>query len=60
MSQGGNLNPLVPMTGGGPVIGAAMLQGYPLMAATIGIGIAAVTAVLLFANNKKKQQSHIS
>ncbi|MBC1229222.1 hypothetical protein HCB27_10230 [Listeria booriae] len=60
MSQGGNLNPLVPMTGGGPIIGAAMLQGYPLMAATIGIGIAAVTAVLLFANNKKKQQSHTS
>ncbi|MBC2239151.1 hypothetical protein [Listeria booriae] len=60
MSQGGNLNPLVPMTGGGPIIGAAMLQGYPLMAATIGIGIAAVTVVLLFANNKKKQHQHIS
>ncbi|MBC1225967.1 hypothetical protein [Listeria booriae] len=60
MSQGGNLNPLVPMTGGGPIIGAAMLQGYPLMAATIGIGIAAVTAVLLFANNKKKQYQRIS
>ncbi|MBC1316831.1 hypothetical protein [Listeria booriae] len=60
MSQGGNLNPLVPMTGGGPIIGAAMLQGYPLMAATVGIGIAAVTAVLLFAKNKQKQHDQVS
>ncbi|CAM4217362.1 hypothetical protein [Listeria booriae] len=54
MSQGGNLNPLVPMTGGGPLLGVAFLQGYPLMAATIGVALAAVTAGILFVNAKRK------
>ncbi|WP_239256824.1 hypothetical protein [Listeria ilorinensis] len=45
MSQGSILNPLVPMTGGGPVVGAMLLQGYPLAAAATGIGVAAVTTI---------------
>ncbi|MBC2160144.1 hypothetical protein HCB21_10210 [Listeria booriae] len=55
MSQGGNLNPLVPMTGGGPVLGVAFLQGYPLMAATIGVAMAVVTAGVLYMNAKRNK-----
>ncbi|MBC1210630.1 hypothetical protein [Listeria booriae] len=57
MSQGGNLNPLVPLTGGGPVLGVAMLNGYPVAAAAIGIGIATVCAVILFRQKISKQQA---
>ncbi|WP_171002394.1 hypothetical protein [Listeria newyorkensis] len=54
MSQGGNLNPLVPLTGGGPVLGVAMLNGYPVVAALLGIGIATVGAVVLFRQKASK------
>ncbi|WP_159101523.1 hypothetical protein [Listeria riparia] len=57
MSQGGNLNPLVPMTGGGPVMGVVFLQGYPLMAAVIGVAMAMLVAAFLFTKTKRKRKA---
>ncbi|MBC2079606.1 hypothetical protein HCA99_10325 [Listeria booriae] len=57
MSQGGNINPLVPMTGGGPVMGVFFLQGYPLAAAAIGVGMAILTAAVLIAKTRRKRKA---
>ncbi|MBC1565368.1 hypothetical protein [Listeria booriae] len=57
MSQGGNINPLVPMTGGGPVMGVVFLQGYQLAAAAIGVGMAILTAAVLIAKTRRKRKA---
>ena len=51
----GSSNPLVPLTGFGIPVGAALLAGYPIVAIALTAGIALLTGVILFRSHANKR-----
>lgn len=54
MSSNVGINPLVPTTGFGPVMGFALLEGYPILAVLCGICCAIVLASMIYQHARKK------
>ena len=48
MSSNLGINPLVPATGFGPVMGFALLEGYPVLAVICGVCCATILAGILY------------
>ncbi|MEK4677448.1 MULTISPECIES: hypothetical protein [Bacillus] len=53
MSSNLGINPLVPATGFGPVIGFALIDGYPILAIICGICCATIFASMMYRYTKK-------
>lgn len=54
LSSNLGVNPLVPTTGFGPVIGFALLEGYPVFAVICGVCCALVFAGMIYRHARKK------
>ncbi|MCL6452822.1 MAG: hypothetical protein K6T78_04230 [Alicyclobacillus sp.] len=52
-------NPLVPLTGFGIPVGAAVLAGYPVLAALVTAGVALLTGWLLFRSKVHANQRDV-
>ena len=48
MSSNLGVNPLVPATGFGPVIGFSLINGYPILAVIFGIFCAMIFASMIY------------
>ncbi|HHL0973947.1 TPA: hypothetical protein ACQUHP_005650 [Bacillus cereus] len=57
MSSNLGINPLVPTTGFGPVMGFALLEGYPILAVICGICCAMILAVTTYRYAKNTQRT---
>ncbi|WP_176548369.1 hypothetical protein [Bacillus toyonensis] len=54
MSSNVGMNPLVPTTGFGPVMGFALLEGYPILAVVCGVCCATILAGMIYRHASKK------
>lgn len=54
MSSNAGINPLVPTTGFGPVMGFALLGGYPILAVLCGVCCAVILASMIYQHARKK------
>lgn len=54
MSSNLGMNPLVPITGFGPVMGFTLLEGYPILAVLCGVCCAIVLASMIYQHARKK------
>lgn len=54
MSSNAGMNPLVPTTGFGPVMGFALLEGYPIVAVISGVCCATILAGMIYQHARKK------
>lgn len=55
MSSNTGMNPLVPTTGFGPVMGFTLLEGYPILAVICGVCCASILASMLYQHVKRKK-----
>lgn len=54
MSSNLGINPLVPATGFGPVMGFALIEGYPILAVICGVCCAIILAGMIYRHVRKK------
>ncbi|TKH18976.1 hypothetical protein FC694_03135 [Bacillus wiedmannii] len=57
MSSNLSVNPLVPATGFGPVMGFALIEGYPILAVICGIYCAMLFAGIIYFYSRTTKQS---
>ncbi|MBJ8113745.1 hypothetical protein JDS99_29970 [Bacillus cereus group sp. N6] len=54
MSSNAGINPLVPTTGFGPIMGFTLLEGYPILAVICGVCCATMLAGTIYQHARKK------